>query len=86
MEHSCEPGEEATPGGSEVRQKSHRNYDNDASPSVSYKDAAMCSSELPCFLEESGTGSGTGIPQLLYTWRDFGTEPLDQLCACDGTM
>ena len=75
-----------TPGGSEVTHKSHRNYDNDANPSVSYQAAAMCNRELPCFLQKSGAGSGTEIPQLFYTWRDFGTEPLGQLCACDGTM
>ena len=46
----------------------------------------MCSRELPCFLQQSGTGSETEIPQLFYTWIDFGKEALGQRCAHDGTM
>ena len=42
----------------------------------------MCCRDLPCLLQESGTGAGTGIPQLFYTWRDFGTEPSGQFSNC----
>ena len=33
---SCEPDEEAVPGGSEVRHKRRRSYDDDANPSFSH--------------------------------------------------
>ena len=40
--------------------------------------------DLPCLLQESGIGVGTGIPQLFYIWWHLGTEPSGQSSACDG--
>ena len=36
LEPSCEPDEDAAPGGSEVRHKRHRSLDDDDNPSVSH--------------------------------------------------
>ena len=68
MEPLCEPDEEAVSGGSEVRHKCRRSYDDDVNPSFSHQAADVFCRDLPCLLQESGIGVGTGIPQLFYIW------------------